>query len=147
MKTISIFAALSALCAAAFAAILFPEMKSILLVIPFALTLLALGGCSSANFEARVRKLPDGHFDSVRLTETGKFTSTTIEGANLTKDGNTIHADKVRAQHTNPWLPNVEFIAEGWTLDVSANARPKKPEPARPLSAEPAKATEPEPTH
>lgn len=89
----------------------------------FLLLILASSGCTITRFETHLRSLPDGHFDSVRLVEDGKFSSTTIEATKLDKTGNLITAEKMHAHHSNAWVPNLELTIEGWRVDVT----PPKP--------------------
>lgn len=85
-----------------------------------------------------LRALPEGGFESMRAVETGKFTSTTIEGKGLDKHEGVVRADSLHAQHTNPWLTNLEFTATKVELDVGHDAatrptrRTPKPAPTPP---------------
>lgn len=120
--------AVSTLCAAALCAITFPEMKKTLAAIPFLLLALAfVAGCSSPRFQKHLLALPDGEMTNFAFQETGKFTNTKLEGEALRKDGGTIVATKVHGQHSNAWVPNLEFKADTWTLKVKESAPAKLP--------------------
>lgn len=136
MKTLF---AVAALCAAALCAILFPDMKKLLLLIPFSLALLAgLSACSSPGFVKHFRALPDGQLTNFSIVETATGgINTKIEGEHLTKLDGKITATKIHAQHTNPWIPNIEFKADEWTLDVGPSKRPRVPTFAEQASAAP----------
>lgn len=122
--------ALSALLAAALVAVLLPEMKTLLLAVPVALVLLATG-CSSIT--KSLRSLPDGHFENLEMTETGKVTSTTGKFAILDKDADVIRARGVDLRHSNLWWPNVALKSDVAVIDLSASARKRANPP--PLSA------------
>lgn len=110
----------AALLAVAVCAFLFPEMKKALLLIPLVLAALAVfNGCANPAFQKHIRALPDGEFSNFSFVETGKFTNTKLEGERLVKDGDKISATKIHAQHNNAWIPNLEFKADSWVLDLS----------------------------
>jgi hypothetical protein len=147
MKTLL---ALAALLAAAFAAVIFPEMKPALLLIPFVLALTALtSGCGSTGaIERALRKLPDGHIDKVTVSSGNLGVSATITGDGLDKQANKISATRLNATLNTPWSGTTVFNLEGWTADVSPNAHAaKKPAPVPAVPAPPpppAPAAEPE---
>jgi hypothetical protein len=117
--------ALSALLAAALAAILFPEMKSTLLLIPFALLALFFAGCSS-GLAAKLNKMPDGKFATATLEETGKFTHTEIKLSGVVKDNGELSADKITIEHTDPWVVKFKFEATEYQAQLSRAAQ-KRP--------------------
>jgi hypothetical protein len=121
---------LTALFAAALTALAFPEMKTLLLAIPVALVLLATG-CSSIS--KSLRNLPDGHFENLEMTETGKVTNTTAKFAILDKDADVIRARGVDLRHSNIWMPNVALKTDVAVIDISTSARKRTNPP--PLAA------------
>lgn len=125
MKTL---AALSALLAAAFAALLFPAMKNVLLLIPFALLVLACSGCAS-RLASSLQRMPDGAFQRLVFQETGKFTSTTVTGAGVVKDNGKLTADSLTIEHTDPWFPKISLQVEGYQVQLSAAEKRKPIEP------------------
>ena len=126
---------LSALLAAALCATIFPDMKKLLLLIPFALAALALGGCVSATLQNKIAKLPDGHFDEFSLVETDKIGSTTISGKGLDKTGGKFSADELHFDHGDPWVTKLAFDGKGYRVGAEAPAPAK---PAVPIIPNPA---------
>lgn len=129
MKTLL---ALTALLAAAIVALVFPDMKKILLLVPFALLVAALfSGCATTRIEAELRKLSDGHFEEVTVSQQNLGIGATLTAANLTKKGNDITFDSLNAQANTPWTGTTIVKLKGASLDVSPNTRAKHVAPVR----------------
>lgn len=124
MKTLL---SLSALLAAVLAALVFPDMKKILALVPFALLVAALfTGCATNKIESELRKLSDGHFDEVTVSQQNLGIGATLTAVNLKKEGNAISFDSLDAQANTPWTGTSTIKLKGATLDVSPNARRPK---------------------
>lgn len=130
-----LLAALLPLVAGLGAALLFPAMKTPVLLAAVALAALLLTGCTS-GFASKLNKMPDGRFTRVSLEETGKFSSTAIVLENAVKDNGLLTADKVAIDHTNPWVTKLKFVAEGYVVQLSA-AEKRKPLPSLVTTSEP----------
>ena len=118
---LKILLALAALLAAAICALLFPDMKRLLILIPFALLAILLSsGCTS--IKRALRQLPDGHFEKLVMNETGKFSNTTGTFAVLDKDNDVIRARGVDLRHSNLWIPNLSLQSEVVTIDLATTA-------------------------
>lgn len=119
-----ILLALSTLTAAALCAVIFPEMKKLLALIPFALLALAFTACgSTSRIEQALRKLPDGHADKFTVGGGNLGVSASITGAGLDKQGNAISAELLNATVSTPWSGQWIFNLENWKADVSPDAR------------------------
>lgn len=133
MKT---FVSVSALLAAALAALIFPAMKPILLLVPFALALLAFTTGCGHTIERQLRKLPDGHVGKFTISQGNLGVSATITGETLDKNGNAISAQKLNATLNTPWSGTTIFNLEDWRADVSPDSHPRKAPATAPLSRE-----------
>lgn len=69
-------------------------------------------GCASIN--RQLDTLPAGSADEVTYTRTGKFSSTQIHVEGWKKDGTQASADVLTVQHSNAWIPNLNFTAKGY---------------------------------
>lgn len=127
--------------AAAVCAEIFPDMKKLLLLIPFALLALTLAGCTT-NIAKKLNAMPDGSFSSATLIETDKFTSTTISMAGVVKDNGEMSADSIHIDHTNPWMTKLTFDAKDYRAQLSRAAN-KKLLDRKPATPTPAPATPP----
>ncbi|MCX6953106.1 MAG: hypothetical protein NTV51_13210 [Verrucomicrobia bacterium] len=128
-----ILLAVSALCAAAICAILFPDMKKYLLIIPFALVALLASGCGSvADFKRKLRDLPDGHYDSVLISQKNLGVGGSLSAEKLVLSGNEISFDILTAEVNTPWTGTSLITVKGASMDVSPAARAKKAVPAAP---------------
>jgi hypothetical protein len=79
----------------------------------FPIVLLFTAGCS--NLPGDLRKgIPNGTWESVNVTVTGKFSATKIVGTGVFKDGDTITARELRINHSNVWIPMIEVNAIGY---------------------------------
>lgn len=111
---------LTAVLTAALCATALPEMKKILLLIPFALVALAFtSGCAN-GLSSKLAKMPDGRFQRATLKETGKFTHTVISLEGVTKDNGLFSADRISIDHTNPWVLEFHFEATGYEGQLTA---------------------------
>lgn len=127
--------ALSALLVTALCAFAFPAMNKFLLVVPVCLSVLALlfaSGCSTSTIERDLRKLPDGHFDSVTLSNSNLGIGSAFEATSLTKAGNDITFQEISATHNDPWTGTTKLELKGGGLNVGATSRAKKPAPSAP---------------
>lgn len=70
-----------------------------------------LSGCATNTADSF---FPEGHAAKARYTRTGKFSSTTVEADNFTKTAQKVTADKLRLNHSNAWMPNLELVIEGY---------------------------------
>lgn len=70
-------------------------------------------GCNSLPSDLR-RIIPDGEWKTVRGQINGKFSTTKVDAADVVKDGEKLTAKEIHVRHSNPWLTNVEFDAEGY---------------------------------
>lgn len=120
--------AVATLLAAAIAAVLFPDMKKLLILIPFALlALTCVSGCSTvASFERDLRKLPDGHVGKVTISTTNLGLEARFTATDLDKQGNQISAKLIDSSANTPWLGKQSMIIEDWSADVSPEARAKR---------------------
>lgn len=125
MKTLL---ALSSLLAAAAAALVFPEMKSTLLLIPVALALLSLGsGCTTTKVQRALRALPEGRFDKVTLDHSNLGIGTALSAEQLDNHNDVVKAGKITLTHNDPWTGKTTIVIENGELDVGTHARaPKK---------------------
>jgi len=125
MKTLL---AVSALLAVALGALAFPDMNKLILVVPFLLSLVALAsGCSSADFKRRLRELPDGHYDSVVLSQKNLGIGAGLTAENLTLKGDEISFTSLAAEANTPWTGTTTLMLKGGSMDVSPASRAKKP--------------------
>lgn len=90
--------------------------------------LIFLPGCTT-NFAKRLAKMPDGRFERAKLEQTGKFTHTTIELVNATKDNGVLTASSIAVKHNDPWTQNFTFDATGYIVQLTP-AEKRKPLPA-----------------
>lgn len=116
---------LAALATAGLAAVIFPDMKKLLLAIPFGLLLLALLGCTS-GLAGKLHKMPDGQFTRATFEETGKFTHTKIDLTGVRKDNGVLTAATIAIDHNDPWFQHVKFNADNYEVQLSREAQ-KKP--------------------
>ena len=135
-RLLPLLLALATLVAAALAASLFPDMKKILLLIPFALLALTLAGCTT-TVAAKLAKMPDGSFASARFTESGNFLNTTIELTNVVKDNGLFTAEKIHFESTNPSpiVGKITFDAVGYTAQLTAAEKKKILPPLTPANS------------
>lgn len=104
-------------------------MKFLLVAVTAVALVVFLGGCST-GIAAKLNKLPDGRFDSAKLEETGKFTSTTITLTDVTKDNGTMQAARMSIDHTNPWITKFRYEVVGYYGQLSASEKKKLLPPA-----------------
>jgi hypothetical protein len=58
--------------------------------------------------------LPEGKAEKARYVRTGKFSSTTLEADKWEKTPERVTAERLRLNHSNAWMPNVEVVVEGY---------------------------------
>lgn len=105
-----------------------PELLTLMKFSVLALALVALcvvlTGCTT-GLAAKLNKLPDGRFDTAKLEETDKFTSTTIALTDVTKDNGTLSAARMVIDHTNPWVTKFHYEVTGYYGQLSASEKKK----------------------
>lgn len=84
---------------------------------------LTIAGCSSLPGILE-KGIPDGKWKEVDATVNGKFSSTTIKGTNVSKDGKTITAGDLYIRHSNTWMPLVEFRGTGFLAPSAPQSSP-----------------------
>jgi ABC-type glycerol-3-phosphate transport system substrate-binding protein len=114
---------------------LFTVMKFSALALAALALLVFLTGCTT-GLAAKLNKMPDGQFSNATLSETGKFTKTTITLNGVTKDNGVMTAKKISVSHVNPWVIDFTFTAEDYTAQLSAAAKKKVLPPLGPKSTE-----------
>jgi hypothetical protein len=77
------------------------------------IAVLIFSGCSSLPGDLR-KNIPNGSWESIELTITGKFSATKIVGAGVVKDGDSITAKELHIRHSNAWVPLIEVNAVGY---------------------------------
>jgi len=131
--------AVSTLLATAAAAVVFPEMKKLLILIPFALLALCFSGCASlADIKKHLRDLPDGHYDSAVIAQTNLGVGVTVTAENLTLSGNDISFTTLALDGRTPWTGTTTVTLKGGSMDVSPASRAKKVLPSTPQKSAPA---------
>lgn len=78
-----------------------------------ALVALAFTGC--ANIGTKLKQIneaiPDGNWKNASAEVNGKFTSTTLKGTGVKKDGKWVRGH-IHFHHTNPWVTNADLDLE-----------------------------------
>lgn len=110
-----------------------PDTLTLMKFACLALVLVALciflTGCTT-GLAAKLNKLPDGRFESAKLEETDKFTSTKIALADVVKDNGTLRAGRMVIDHTNPWVTSFHYEVVGYYGQISAAEKRKLLPPA-----------------
>jgi len=96
-------------------------MKRLLILGSVALALV-LSGCASIKSE--LAKLPPASAQSATFELGGKFTSTTVVATNYINDGQTIKADSIVVDHSDPWVTKLHWEGKGVTLTINPSAVP-----------------------
>ena len=117
--------ALTTLLATALAALIFPDMKKVLLLIPFALLALTLAGCQS-HVAGLLAKMPDGQFTKAVLTQSSAGVTTKIDLAGVRKDNGEFSATAIDVTFVVPFWSTFAFHAEDYELQLTRAAQ-KKP--------------------
>jgi hypothetical protein len=67
------------------------------------------------NLGSDLRKgIPNGTWEQIDVTVTGKFSATKIVGTGIVKDGAMITAKELHISHSNVWVPMVQVNAVGY---------------------------------
>ena len=93
-------------------------MKTRLIILSTALFALCIVTTACGSFDKYV---PAITAQTLRITETGKFTASTVEAENLRREGGEVKADKVHVRHSNAWVPLIDFEATGYSRKLKAN--------------------------
>ena len=86
-------------------------MKTAILLTVTMLLGLLFSGCTSAATK-HLQVLPDASYKSVKATITGKFSSTQVEGTNVTVQGGELKAGTLHLRHSNVYVPLIELELE-----------------------------------
>jgi hypothetical protein len=101
-------------------------MKSSAILLLLFASILFSSGCASLP-RALQQGIPNGSWEKVDATVTGKFSSTKILAAGVVKSGASITARELHVRHSNAWVPLVEIDAVGYSSSAPAAGGPPAP--------------------